>query len=94
MSEGETGQVTVGPRVEFRVGFYPRLRVWHSEEQRDVFLYLHRLTAYAHGYIDDLWAEVDIHHDDCDPWNNRPANLEPLERERHAQREPHVGNLR
>lgn len=84
---------TVGPRVEFPPDHYPRIRVWHPEKGRDVFLYLHRCSAYAHGLIDDLWEEVDVHHLDCDRWNSRPENLEALDREAHAEREPHVSNL-
>lgn len=88
------GQVTVGPRVEFRTDHYPRLRVRDPELGEDRFVYLHRLTAYAHGLIDDLWAPVDVHHINCDGWDNRPENLEALERWEHAEKEAQVANLR
>lgn len=88
------GQVTVGPRVEFRTDHYPRLRVWDPEKGEDRFVYLHRLYAYAHGLIDDLWAPVDVHHRDCDRWNSMPENLEGIARWEHAAREPQVRNLR
>lgn len=86
--------VTFGPRVEFRVGKYPRLRVWDSEEQRDHYLYLHRLTAYAHGEMDSLWNAKEVNHIDKDSWNNHPENLEAVTREEHEQKEPHVSNLK
>lgn len=66
----------VGPRVEFDLDHYPRIRVWDSDEQRDHYLYLHRLTAFAHGEIDDLWSSLHVHHVDEDKWNNDPQNLE------------------
>lgn len=84
--------VVVGPRVEFDTAHYPRIRVWDGE--RDHYLYLHRLTAYAHGLINDLWAPVDVHHVDCDGWNNDPLNLEAIPRHEHQEIEPHVGNLK
>lgn len=89
---------TVGCRVEFQVSdgqprHYPRIRVWDPRAGKDRYLYLHRLTLYAHGEIDDLWGEWDGHHIDGDGWNNRPENLEAVTREEHAEREPHVSNL-
>jgi hypothetical protein len=85
---------TVGPRVEFDPDHYPRIRVWDSAVGRDRFIYLHRCVAYAHGLMDSLWAPVDVHHADCDNWNNHPSNLEAVERDAHAAREPHVRNLK
>lgn len=94
MSASDMRPVNVGPRVEFTPGHYPRIRVWDPDEKRDHYLYLHRLTAYAHGIINDLWAPVDIHHANADGWDNRPENLEPLPRHVHQEIEPHVGNLK
>lgn len=87
------GQVTVGPRVEFRTDHYPRIRVYDPLKGQDRFVYLHRLTAYAHGLIDDLWEPVDVHHINCDGWDNMPGNLEALSRWEHAEKEPQVANL-
>jgi hypothetical protein len=36
---------------------------------------------------------MDVHHKDCDGWNNHPDNLEAVPRWEHAEREPHVANL-
>lgn len=92
---GDLRPVNVGPRVEFAPGHYPRIRAWDSEQKQDKYLYLHRLTAYAHGIIDDLWAPVDIHHKNADGWCNLPpSNLEALPRWAHQEIEPHVGNLK
>lgn len=85
---------TVGPRVEFSTSHYPRLRVWHPEREVDVPIYLHRLTAYAHGEIDDLWSPLFVHHEDADPWNNRPENLRAVTRAEHEELEPHTANLK
>lgn len=87
-------QFTVGPRVEFRFDSYPRIRAWDPEIGEDRFVYLHRLYAYAHGLIDDLWADVDVHHRDCDGWNSMPGNLDPKSRQAHIEEEPHVENLK
>lgn len=86
----DTRVVNVGPRVEFCPSHYPRLRVWDGE--RDHYVYLHRLVAYAHGMIDSLWAGDEIHHDDHDGWNNRPENLfaeEPSAHSRYHAEENH-----
>jgi len=77
--------VTVGPRVEFDPDHYPRLRVWDPRAGHDRYLYLHRLTAYAHGEIDSLWSDDHVHHRDSDPWHNQPGNLEGLNPTEHGQ---------
>ena len=74
----------VGMRVEFDPDHYPRIRVWDSRHQKDRYLYLHRLTAYAHEIINDLWAPEEVHHLDHDRWNSRPENLEARDPVRHA----------
>lgn len=66
----------LGPRLEFDPDHYPRIRVWDSRAGHDRYVYLHRLTAYAHGRIDSLWSELHIHHKNHDRWDNRPTNLE------------------
>lgn len=80
---------TVGPRVEFDLGHYPRLRVWNPDTQQDCYLYLHRLTAFAQGQIEDLTDDRHVHHVDGDRWNNRPENLEALTPEEHERRHDH-----
>jgi len=83
---------TVGPRIEFNTHGYISLRCY--SEGTEYRLYLHRLTAYAHGEIDSLDSPMHIHHLDADPWNNHPENLEALTPEQHEQIDPHVANLR
>jgi len=75
--------ITVGPRIEFDPDHYPRLRVWNPREGRDHYVYLHRLTAFAQGEIEDLWSECHVHHEDDDGWNNHPRNLSALDPEEH-----------
>lgn len=74
------GQVTVGPRVEFRIGRYVRIRARDPDTGTDRYLYLHRLTLYAAGELDTPWRcpgdDLDGHHCDSDGWNNHPRNLE------------------
>ncbi|MFB6137531.1 MAG: HNH endonuclease [Halobacteriaceae archaeon] len=70
------GSFTVGPRVEFDLDGYVRIRAWDADRGHDRYLYLHRLAAYAHGELEDLHASDHVHHSDGDRWNNDPANLE------------------
>lgn len=67
---------TVGPRVEFDLDGYVRLRVWDAEAGRDRYIYLHRLVAFATGEIDSLAAEEHAHHLNGDRWDNRHENIE------------------
>lgn len=83
--------VTFHHRVEFRPGEYPRVRF--CVDGWEGCVYLHRLTAYAHGKLRYLWSYYDVHHKDADPWNNDPSNLEAKPRWEHARVEPHVANL-
>ena len=85
--------VIVGSRIEFDIEHYPRIRAWDSEVGHDRYLYLHRLVAYAHGEIDDLWTDLEVHHVDHDRWNNQPENLEAREPEPHADYHLNGGEL-
>lgn len=82
----------VGPRVEFDPDHYPRIRYWDGEKEH--YIYLHRLSAYAEGKLSSLWDDEHVHHTDCDSWNSRPENLEVVDPDEHARREPQVANLR
>jgi hypothetical protein len=82
---------TVGPRVEFDPEHYPRIRIWDGE--RDHYVYLHRLTAYAQYEIESLWEPVHVHHKDHDGWNNSPENLEALTPDEHEKYHPGVSHL-
>lgn len=78
------------PRIEFEPGRYVRIRYWDGD--REWYYYVHRLVAYAHGEIDDPFADETIHHRDEDRWNNRPSNLqavEPAEHSAHHARRNH-----
>ena len=85
--------VIVGSRIEFDIDHYPRIRAWDSEVGHDRYLYLHGLVAYAHGEIDDLWTDLEVHHVDHDRWNNQPENLEAREPEPHADYHLNGGEL-
>lgn len=85
--------VTVGPRVEFDLDRYVRIRVWDPEKGAsggDRVYYLQRLTCYAHGKIDalrmaDMEDPKEIDHLDGNKWNNHPDNLEPRPPEEHGK---------
>jgi len=82
---------TCGPRIEFDTAGYISLRFCHrSTEYR---LYLHRLTAYAHGELESLDSDKHVHHVDADRWNNQPENLEAMTPDEHAEIDPHVANF-
>lgn len=82
------------PRVEFDVDHYPRIRVWDSRAGRDRYVYLHRLSAYAHGILDSPWDPRHVHHLNGDRWDSRPSNLEAVWPDEHEDYDPHVSNLR
>jgi len=71
--------VTVGPRVEFDLDHYPRIRVWDPRAGKERYVYLHRLALFAQGEVDDLWGSWQGHHEDGDRWNNDPENLAALD---------------
>ena len=76
---------TVGPRLELDPEHYPRLRVWDPDCGHDRYLYLHRLVAYAHGELDDVFDDDrHVHHRNRDRWDNRPSNLEATAPDRHC----------
>lgn len=74
--------ITCRPRIEFNTEGYVRIRAY-TAEHGSACLYLHRLTAYAHGVLAEPWEERDVHHADHDRWNNRPENLEAREPTEH-----------
>lgn len=78
-----SGTLTVGPRLEFNPDGYVSLRA--AADNREFRLYLHRLTAYAHGDLDGLDDHREVHHRDGDRWNNSPDNLEALEPRDHRR---------
>lgn len=82
----------VGPRVEFDLEGYVRIRVWDSREKKDRYVYLHRCVLYARGELDSLWDDDRHgHHIDHDGWNNSPDNLETRDPDDHAQYHLHGG---
>jgi len=83
--------ITCRPRVEFDTNGYVRLRAYDRDLGGDRYLYLHRLTAYAHGVISSPWEDRDVHHVDMDRWNNRPENLEA--RDPFEHRSEHLARL-
>ncbi len=82
---------TFGPRVEFDTDGYVSIRF--CDRGSEYRLYLHRLTAYAHGELDSLGSDMHVHHEDSDRWNNQPENLTALTPDEHAEIEPHVANF-
>lgn len=52
--------VVVGPRVEFDPDHYPRIRFWDPSEQRDWYVYLHRLTEFAQGNLDSPFQDTEF----------------------------------
>jgi len=60
---------------------------WASKEGEDrtnLIVYVHRLLAIAeHGF--DAVADVDVHHCNGVPWDNRPENIELMDKAEHAQ---------
>ncbi|QCC47448.1 HNH endonuclease [Halobellus limi] len=87
-TDGGMRSFTVGPRVEFSLDHYPRIRV--SEGGREWYVYLHRLTAFAHGELDALDDERHVHHVDGDRWNNAPENLEAVASHEHDELHEHT----
>lgn len=88
VTDGGMRSFTVGPRVEFSLDHYPRIRV--SERGREWYVYLHRLTAFAHGELDALDDGRHVHHVDGDRWNNSPENLEAVASHEHDELHEHT----
>lgn len=76
--------------------------LWRSVERRpetptrgkeDVYVAVHRLTAVAACYPDDMplpdvlddLREKDVHHESGVPWDNRPSNLSVVTHGRHSE---------
>lgn len=66
---------------------YLRVRVDGDDVEgvRARFVSVHRLVAFAHGVLDDLGDDLEVHHVDAVPCHNGPANLEALDAQEHAQ---------
>jgi hypothetical protein len=63
-------------RVETRPGDgYERIRAWDSQEGRERYTYVHRLSAVAWGILDGLDDERHVHHGRPIPWLNTEGNL-------------------
>lgn len=77
--------VTVGPRLQFDLDRYIRLRVRDPTTGRDRYVNLHRLVAYAHGELEHIRDDLDVHHLNGDRWDNRPSNLEAREPAEHGR---------
>lgn len=58
----------MNPRFETRSDGYERLRVWDRVEQRERYVYLHRLAAVAWGVLDGLGDDRHVHHEVPGPW--------------------------
>lgn len=81
--------VTVGPRVEFDVSRYIRIRAYSRRHEADRYVQLHRLVAWAHGELDSPFVEDDRRHADHlngDKWDNRPSNLTGRMPDEHGRR--------
>lgn len=94
MSNTQVVHPVDGVRLEFDTEGYIRYRVWEPAEERDFYLYEHRLHAYAHGVMESVFDPVDVHHVDGDTWRNTSENIEEKPRDAHAAEQPHVGNLK
>ncbi len=81
-------------KVPIRTGNRGYVRVQEESFGEMNRFQLHRLIAVAeYGY--DVVVENDIHHKNEIKWDNRPSNLEPIEKERHGRRhanEQHKAN--
>lgn len=64
-----------------------RVRFYDSQEGRERYVFLYRLTAVAHGKLDSLADRRHIHHINGVPWDDRPENLEAVEPADHPKDE-------
>lgn len=63
---------------------YERWRTWDRGEQREVYIYVHRLAAVAWGVLDGLDDNRHVHHRQAVPWYNAVENLEAVEPDHHG----------
>ena len=66
---------------------YEQIR--HCNNDGVKYVTVHRLIAVAHGLLDPADftnREINIHHKNRIPWDNRPENLQPIEHADHAKR--------
>jgi len=65
---------------------YEQIR--HCSKSGMKYVIIHRLVAVAHGLLDPTDftnREINIHHKNGIPWDNRPENLEPINHNKHAK---------
>jgi len=62
---------------------------WQQKERVDGdsvnrMVYVHRLLAVAEFGTDAVTSDMDVHHKNGVPWDNRPSNIELIDRAEHA----------
>lgn len=57
--------------------------VWEGDERTNKIVYVHRLLAVAE-YGFDAVCDMDVHHDNGIPWDNRPENVVPVDKSDHG----------
>lgn len=77
------------PGVTLEMGSAGRMK-WHGTygrdgEKIDYSFYAHRLLAIAEYGVDAVTPDVDAHHKNGIPWDNRPDNIELLPRDEHGE---------
>jgi transposase-like protein len=66
------------------VGGYERWSSYDPKHENNRFVQTHRLLAVAeHGF--DAVCDMDVHHKNGIPWDNRPGNIELLTRSEHTR---------
>ena len=60
--------------------------VWDvSNSDEKIICYVHRLLAVAEDGLDEVNKDTEIHHKNGIPWDNRPENIETLNKEDHRK---------
>ncbi len=58
-------------------------KLWEGDERVSKICYVHRLLAVSE-YGFDAVADMDVHHDNEIPWDNRPSNVGPVDKSDHG----------